>query len=128
VTESAIQPFASLTVSSALLIAVFTLLSGIGDAAGFIYASRVWSEGRFLWPEALKCVVGFQFGMLMYWLALWKLAEHGVVSVELQTLFWFVITIIGVATFSGRILAWPAAEQAVAVCLLLGIGWLMYRV
>jgi hypothetical protein len=125
--DTAIQPFASLTIGSGVMIAAFTLLSGIGDAAGFIYASRVWSEGRFLWPEALKCIAGFQFGMLMYWLALWKLSAHGVVSVELQTLFWFVITIIGVAAFSGRILSWPAADQAVAGCLLLGIGWLMYR-
>jgi hypothetical protein len=125
--EAAIHPFASLTVSSVFLIAAFTVLSGIGDAAGFIYASRVWNDGRFLWPEALKCIAGFQFGMLMYWLALWKLSAHGVVSVEVQTLFWFIVTIVGVATFNGRIWSWTATDQAVAGGLLLGVAWLMYR-
>jgi hypothetical protein len=126
-TDAVVQPFASPTAGSLLLIATFTLLSGIGDAAGFIFASRVWSEGRFMWPEALKCLAGFQFGMLMYWLALWKLSAHGVVSAEMQTMFWFVVTIVGVAALNGRVLAWPLADQAVAIGLLLGIAWLMYR-
>jgi len=64
--DSAIQPWASLNLNSVLLILAFTLLSGLGDAAGFICASRVRSDGRFVWVEALKCIVGFQFGMLMY--------------------------------------------------------------
>ena len=125
--ESVIQPWASLNLNSVLLILAFTLLSGLGDAAGFIYASRVWSDGRFVWVEALKCIAGFQFGMLMYWLALWKLSAHGIVSVEIQTLFWFVITIVGVAVLNGRVFAWPAVDQAVAGCVLMGVAWLMYR-
>ena len=123
----AMQTVSSPTVTSILLIIVFTLLSGIGDAAGFVYASRVWSEGRFLWPEAVKCIIGFQFGMLMYWLALWKLTAHGVVSAELQTLYWFIVTIVGVSAINGRVFTWPAADQAVAAGLLVGVGWLMYR-
>jgi len=126
-TDAVAQPFASPTAGSLLMIAVFTLLSGIGDAAGFIFASRVWSDGRFVWPEAIKCVAGFQFGMLMYWAALWKLSAHGIVSAETQTMFWFIVTMVGVAALNGRVLAWPASDQAVAICLLLGIAWLMYR-
>jgi hypothetical protein len=125
--ETEIQPWASLNLTSVLLIVAFTLLSGLGDAAGFICASRVWSDGRFVWVEALKCIAGFQFGMLMYWLALWKLSAHGIVAVEIQTLFWFVITIVGVALLNGRVFAWPAVDQAVAGCVLMGVAWLMYR-
>jgi hypothetical protein len=112
---------------SVLLITVFTALAGLGDAKGFIHASRVWQDGNFVWVEAYKCVAGFQFGMLMYWLALWKLSGHGIVAVEIQTLFWFVATIVGVALLSGRIVSWPVLDQAVAVCVLTGVGWLLYR-
>jgi len=113
--------------NSVVLIAVFTVLSGLGDAEGFIHASKVWQEGRFVWREALKCIAGFQFGMVMYWLALWKLSDHGVVAVEIQTLFWFAATIVGIAVLSGRLVSWPAIDQAVAAAVLLGIGWLLYR-
>jgi hypothetical protein len=112
---------------SLAFIALFTALSGLGDAEGFIHASKVWQDGRFVWIEALKCIAGFQFGMLMYWLALWKLSHHGVVAVEIQTLFWFAATIIGVALLSGRFLRWPNIDKAVAVAVLTGIGWLLCR-
>jgi hypothetical protein len=112
---------------SCALIVMFTALSGLGDAEGFIHASRVWQNGRFVWIEAFKCIVGFQFGMFMYWLALWKLTEYGVVAAEVQTLFWFSATIVGVALLSGRILEWPRVDQLVAVGVLAGIGWLVYR-
>ena len=126
-TETTLQPWTTLNATSVLMIIGFTLLSGLGDAAGFIHASRVWSEGRFIWAEGLKCIAGFQFGMLMYWLALWKLNAHGVVSVEIQTLFWFVVTIVGVAALNGRVQNWPPVDQAVAAGVLLGVTWLMYR-
>jgi hypothetical protein len=108
-------------------VALFTALAGLGDAKGFIHASRIWQEGGFVWIEATKCIIAFQFGMLMYWLALWKLGSHGIVAVEIQTLFWFVATIVGVALLSGKVSGWPVVDQAVAVCILGGMGWLLYR-
>jgi hypothetical protein len=126
-TENALQPLQGLNLQSVLLIATFTILSGLGDAAGFVFASRIWSEGRFMWVEAAKCLAGFQFGMLMYWVALWKLSEHGIDSAELQTMFWFVVTIIGVALLSGRVFAWAPLDQLVAGAVLMGVFFLMYR-
>ena len=117
----------AVAMSSIALIMLFTILSGLGDAEGFVHASKVWQDGRFVWSEALKCFFGFQFGMLMYWLALWKLSSHGIVAVEIQTLFWFTATIVGIAIISGRILRWPGIDQVVARCVLAGIGWLMCR-
>lgn len=110
-----------------LLIAVFTLLSGIGDAQGFLHASRVWNDGSFQWVAALKSAAGFQFGVLMYWFALRHLQASGVASVEVQTLFWFGATIIGVALLSGSFLSWPLADKLAAAAVLTGIGWLMVR-
>lgn len=126
-TENALQPLHGLNLTSVSVIVAFTLLSGLGDAAGFLFASRVWSEGRFVWIEAIKCLAGFQFGMVMYWLALWKLTEHGVESAELQTMFWFVVTIIGVAVMSGRVFAWAPLDQMIAGAILMGVFFLMYR-
>ena len=112
---------------SILLIALFTLLSGLGDAQGFVHAGKVWSGGSFDGIEALKSAAGFQFGVFMYWFAARHLASQGVVAPEVQTLFWFAATIIGIAAMSGHFLRWPLADQALAVALLLGIGWLMVR-
>jgi len=112
---------------SILLIALFTLLSGWGDAHGFVHAGKVWSSGSFDGVEALKSAAGFQFGVFMYWFAARHLAAHGVVAPEVQTLFWFAATIIGIAAMSGHFVRWPFADQATAVAVLLGIGWLMVR-
>jgi hypothetical protein len=109
------------------LIAVFTVLSGIGDALGFVNAAKVWHGAQFQWLAAAKSALGFQFGVLMYWFALRELQAHGVVAVEVQTLFWFGATIVGVALISGQFLRWPAADQLAAAAVLGGIGWLMFR-
>jgi hypothetical protein len=112
---------------SVLLVAALTALCGIGDALGFIHAGKVWQDGRIDWSHALKSAAGFQLGVVTYWFVLRLLAQHGIVAVEVQTLFWFVATIVGVALLSGQVLHWPAADQIVAGTVLLGIGWLLYR-
>ncbi len=113
--------------TSMLLVIVFTLLCGLGDALGFVHAGRVWHDGRFAWDEAAKSALGFQFGVAMYWLALRELTAWGVVSAEAQTLVWFGATIIGVAVLSGQLLRWHPSDQVVALLVLAGIGWLLFR-
>ena len=112
---------------SVLLIVVLTLLCGAGDALGFIHASKAWHDGQFVWMEGFKSALGFQFGVIMYLLALRELSKFGVVATETQTLVWFGATIIGVAVLSGELLRWHATEQLVAVAVLAGIGWLLIR-
>jgi hypothetical protein len=112
---------------SVLELIVLTLLSGVGDALGFIHAARVWRSGAFVWPEAAKSGTSFLFGVAMYWLALRRLADWGVVSAEAQTLVWFAATIVGVAALSGRMVRWPALDQGVAALVLVGIAWLLFR-
>jgi hypothetical protein len=113
--------------TSVFFIALWTLLSGIGDAQGFIHAGKVWQDGHFDWSHAVRSALGFQFGVVAYWFALRLLAQHGIVAVEVQTLFWFGATIVGIALLSGQVLRWPAVDQAIGGAVLLGIGWLLYR-
>ena len=114
-------------VDSLLLILFFTLLSGLGDAIGFVYAGKVWQEDHFNLVNALKSVLGFQFGIFMYWFATRYLAAHGVIDAEVQTLFWFAATIIGIALISGQFLRWALFDKAVALGVLAGITCLMLR-
>jgi hypothetical protein len=110
-----------------LLIALFTLLSGYGDAHGFVHANGVWRDGAFQWTAALKSAAGFQFGAFMYWLALRHLGKLGVVVVETQTLFWFATTIMFIAVLGGTFTSWPAVDKLAAATCLASVGWLLYR-
>jgi hypothetical protein len=110
-----------------VLIVVLLLLCGAGDALGFVYAGRAWQDGRLVWLEAFKSALSFQFGVVMYLLTLRQLAQHFAISTEIQTLVWFGATIIGVAALSGQVLRWQPTEQLVAMAVLGGIVWLLYR-
>lgn len=57
-------------VGTALLILVLTLLSGFGDAQGFLHSARVWAQGKPVWEEVMKATLGYILGILMYWLAI----------------------------------------------------------
>jgi len=114
-------------ITGVLLIVLLTVLCGFGDAQGFIHAGKVWDGGVFDGSRALRSAAGFQLGVIAYWFVLRLLAEHGIVAVEVQTLFWFVATIVGVALLNGQALRWPLIDQAIAGCVLAGVGWLMYR-
>ena len=110
-----------------ILIVVFTLLSGFGDSKGFVLSAKVWESGRLVWQEAVKASIGYGFGILMYWLAIRYLNQFGIVSPEIQTLGWFVVTIVGVAMFSGDFFNWQIVDRVVALCVLVGVGWLLFR-
>ncbi len=110
-----------------ILIVVFTLLSGFGDSKGFVLSAKVWESGRLVWQEAVKASIGYGFGILMYWLAIRSLNQFGIVSPEIQTLGWFVVTIVGVAMFSGDFFNWQIVDRVVALCVLVGVGWLLFR-
>ena len=113
--------------ASLVLIIVLTVISGLADAQGFIHAANIWESGRITWDALAKSALGFAFGISMYWLALRWMKEIGIVSPEIQTLAWFGVTIVGVALTSGSFLKWQVVDQAIAVVVLVGIGWLMLR-
>ncbi len=110
-----------------LLVTAFTIVSGIFDSLAFTHAARMWKGGQVVWIEAAMSASSFLFGMLMYWGAVRYLSEAGIFAAELQTILWFVVTIVGVAVLGGRFFHWQPLEQVVALCLLLGLGWLISR-
>jgi hypothetical protein len=110
-----------------LMVAFFTVLSGIGDTYGFSHASDMWEEGKLVWAEMLKSASGFLVGFVTYWFAVRFLREMGVVATEVQTLFWFGVTIFGIALLSGKFFTWHRIDQIVALAVLLGIGWLLFH-
>ena len=104
-----------------------TLASGIFDSLAFTHASSMWKEGRLVWLDAAKSGGAFLLGMTAYCLAVRYLSQAGVVQAEIQTLLWFVITMVGVAILGGRFFAWQPLEQLVALNVLVGLGWLISR-
>lgn len=108
-------------------IIVLTLLSGVGDAYGFTHAALVWQNGRLVWGELARSAAGFAIGISLYWVVLRFMAAAGIVAPEVQTIAWFGVTLIGVGVLSGKFLSWAWLDQAVAVAVLTGIGWLLVR-
>jgi hypothetical protein len=114
-------------VRSLLFIIVITLVSGIGDSHGFIHAAKMWRSGDLILSELGKSAMGFSVGIGSYWLSAKYLTEFGILSPETQTLVWFGVTIVGVAIISGKFLQWQTIDQIIAVAVLLGIAWLLFR-
>lgn len=109
------------------LIILLTLLSGIADAQGFVHASTTWVNGKIVWEEGGKALLGFGIGALCYILVANYLTQVGVVSAELQTMIWFLVAIVGVAVMSGKVLHWQRLDQLVALVAIVCIGWLVIR-
>jgi hypothetical protein len=109
------------------LILAMTLVSGVADARGFIHADRIWAGGKVRWEEVGKSALGFIVGIAIYWRSLKHMKQLGVLSPEVQTIIWFSVTIVGVAVISGRAFRWPLVDQVVALLVLAGVGWLMFR-
>jgi hypothetical protein len=110
-----------------LILVALTLVSGVGDAQGFIHAARMWKDGALVWRELLGSALGFAVGIGSYWIAVRYFVRAGVLAPEVQTLVWFGATMIGVAVVSGRFLGWRGIDQVVATGVLLGLGWLVLR-
>jgi len=110
-----------------IIILILTLISGFCDSLGFAHAARMWQGGTLILHEALRSASGFAAGITIYWITVRYLNQAGIVDVEVQTLLWFGTTLIGVAVLSGRFLHWRPIDQAVALAVLAGIGWLLLR-
>jgi hypothetical protein len=114
-------------IRSLLIIIGITLVSGLGDSRGFIHAAKMWRSGDLILSELGKSALGFSVGIGSYWIAAKYFTEFGVLSPETQTLIWFGTTIVGVAFISGNFLQWQTIDRIIAVVVLLGIAWLLFR-
>jgi hypothetical protein len=110
-----------------LVIIALTVLSGLGDSQGFLHASRIWRDGQLVFPELAKSAGAFGLGIVMYWISIRFLQQFSVVSAETQTMLWFGVTVAGFAVFSKTGLRWAIVDRSVAVVVLAGISWLIFR-
>lgn len=106
---------------------LLTLASGYADSRGFLHSSRMWDHGTLVLPELIRAALAFGAGYLPFWLGLRFAMDLGIVSAEVQTLGWFVVTMAGVAILSGEMPRWPTIDKVVATMVLLGMGWLLLR-
>ena len=116
-----------MNLQSLVLILTLTLITGLADAHGFAYASRMWTPVGIDRNATLLAVASFVAGIPTYLLAIRYLSASGVRSVEMQTACWFVATMIGVAIAGGNFWGWRPADQCVAVLVVIGILWLVMR-
>lgn len=113
---------------SLLIIIVLTIITGFTDARGFMHASSMWDERGLVPAVALKAVTYFAIGIPTYMLTLYFLRRQGVVVAELQVMFWFMVTVVGVGVMSGRFLTWGTIDRVVAGMVVAGMIWLVVRV
>jgi len=113
--------------SASFWVLTLLALSGLADAFGFFYASKIWREGSLSASDLARSAAGWVGGITAYVLALRQLSVIGVNSAEMQTIIWFATTIIGVVVLSGQFLSWPRLEQSVALAIVLALGWLLIR-
>lgn len=113
-------------VISAPLLILALVVSGLGDARGLVYASRIWNEG-FAPNELLRSAAWFALGIGSYWAALYWADRVSVVSTQVQVLIWFAVTIVGVAVMTGEMREWDYVDRSAAVVVVLVLAFLIVR-
>ena len=104
---------------------VVTALSAFFDAKGFVYAAQAWRSGSIALPTAMLSLIYFVGGVTLYIASIGFQQSFGVQSAAVQSIFWFAMTVVGVALMDGTISQWSIAQRAVAVGVTVGIGWLL---
>lgn len=110
-----------------IAVVIITMISGVADAFGFIHSAYIWQENRLVWREVGLSALGFAVGITAYWLMLRYMQQLGVTAPELQSVFWFAATMIGVALGSGAFFGWHIREQMIALAVIAGVGWLLVK-
>lgn len=113
------------TLLSAFLVLLLTVLSGVMDARGFVYAGRAWPGGNLSWTAVGQSLLAFVAGISLYIGAVRFMQSMGLNAVALQSGIWFVATAIGIAALDGSVVQWTRLQQAVALVVMLGLAWLI---
>jgi hypothetical protein len=110
---------------SGLLVLVLTVLSGVMDARGFVYAGRAWPSGNLDWGAVGMSMLAFFVGISLYIGAVRFMQSMGLSAVALQSGIWFVATAIGIAAMDGTVAQWSRLQQVVALVVIVGLTWLI---
>jgi hypothetical protein len=112
-------------VLSAILVLVLTVMSGVMDARGFVYAGRAWPSGVLDWTAVGQSLLAFFAGISLYIGAVRFMQAMGLNAVSLQSGIWFVVTAIGIAALDGTVGQWSRVQQLVALVVMTGLAWLI---
>jgi hypothetical protein len=111
-----------------LILIIATIISGYADSRGFIYSSQIWVNNSIDYVAVMKSGAGFMVGIFAYWIVIKSLQDLNVASSsEIQTLGWFVITIVGVAISSGDFIKWDSIDKLISLSIVGGFCLLLVR-
>lgn len=113
------------SVGNLAVVGLLTIVSGLLDARGFVYAARAWPEGQLDLKIALASLISFAGGVSAYIVAIKFMQNAGIHGVALQSGIWFVVTAVGIAAMDGSLLQWTRTQQAVGVAVAIALGWLI---
>jgi hypothetical protein len=113
------------SVGNLAVVGLLTIISGLLDARGFVYAARAWPEGQLDLKIALASLVSFAGGVSAYIVAIKFMQNAGIHGVALQSGILFVVTAVGIAAMDGSLLQWTRTQQAVGVAVAIALGWLI---
>lgn len=102
-----------------LTVSLLTAFGAWADTRGFIWADRIWVDGRIVGNALVIAIAAYTAGMLAYVAALRYLSRLGEVGVTLQASGWYALTTIGVMVASGDAFGWSWTDRLLA---LLSIG------
>ena len=113
------------SVGNLAVVGVLTIVSGLLDARGFVYAARAWPDGQLDLKIAIASLVSFAGGVSAYIVAVKFMQNAGIFGVALQSGIWFVVTAVGIAAMDGSLLQWTRTQQVVGVAVAIALGWLI---
>lgn len=110
-----------------IVLITLTIISGLGDANGFSHAANIWFKGKIVPAELIRSVIGFTVGIAAYLISIRYFQGFGIITPEIQTIGWMVITIIGVAIIGGKFTRWQTSDQILSVIIIIGLCVLILR-
>ena len=113
------------SVGNLAVVGLLTIISGVMDARGFVFASRAWPGGQLDLKIALISLFSFAAGVTAYIVAVKFMQNAGIVGVALQSGIWFVVTAVGIAAMDGSLLQWTRPQQLVGIGVAIALGWLI---
>jgi hypothetical protein len=112
-------------VANLLVVGVITIVSGLLDARGFVYAARAWPGGQLDLKVGLLSLASFAGGVTAYIVAIKFMQNAGIQGVALQSGIWFVVTAVGIAAMDGSLLTWSRTQQVVGLAVAVALCWLI---
>jgi hypothetical protein len=107
---------------------VITLIAAAIEAHGYNYGFQAFKDGTINPNLAVLSFILYSLGIIVDYIGLHVMSKSTIYIPEILSTIFMVGTIVGIALLSGQFFTWKTADQAVAIAVVVGIGWLTYRV